>query len=269
MATRPAAFDMDPLPRTLAVDWSGARVHAAGKIWLAESCDGRLIRLENGRSREAVMTFLIEESKRDPRFIVGFDFAFSFPVWFCEQVGAKTVVDLWRHVGQTGEQWLALCGAPFWGRRGTTCLPAERRFRKTERDIARRVSGARPKSVFQIGGPGAVGTGSLRGMPILEALREAGFSIWPFDPPGWPMVVEIYPRALTGPVNKSSHDTRLRYVTKTFPNVSRRHVAAAGSCEDAFDAAVSALVMQRRIDELTNLAKAADRVDLLEGRIWY
>jgi predicted nuclease with RNAse H fold len=74
------------------------------------------------------------------------------------------------------------------------------------------------------------------------------------------MVAEIYPRALTGPVNKSSHDERLQYLTRTFPNLSRRQIAAAAACEDAFDAAVAALMMQRRIDELRNLAKAADPV---------
>jgi len=257
------------LPRIVAIDWSGDRVNAARKIWLAEAVDGELIRLENGRDRNGTTSWLMEESKRDPRLIVGLDFAFSFPLWFCKKLGAETVGDVWREVALDGEQWLALCRAPFWGRRGTTCLPIGQRFRRTEKDLALRCAEARPKSVFQISGPGAVGTGSLRGMPILDMLREAGFCIWPFDTPGWPTVIEIYPRALTGPVHKSSHEKRRQYLVKMFPHLSKRQVIAASSCEDAFDAAVSALVMQRRIDELTKLPKAADRCDLLEGRIWY
>jgi len=114
-----------------------------------------------------------------------------------------------------------------------------------------------------------VGTGSIRGMPILKTLREAGFSIWPFDPPGWPKVVEIYPRALTGPVNKSSRDERKKYLRAQFPELSKPFVTTASSCDDASDAAVSALVMHKRIDDLANLSQATDRCELLEGKIWY
>jgi len=123
--------------------------------------------------------------------------------------------------------------------------------------------------VFQIGGAGAVGTGSIRGMPILKTLREAGFSIWPFNPPGWPIVVEIYPRALTGPVNKSSRDARRTNLRTNFAKLSKRFLPVASSCEDAFDAVVSALVMHRRIDDLANLSQATDPCELLEGKIWY
>ena len=41
------------------------------------------------------------------------------------------------------------------------------------------LTSVRPKSTFQIGGAGAVGTGSLRGMPHLLTLREAGCAVWP------------------------------------------------------------------------------------------
>jgi catechol 2,3-dioxygenase-like lactoylglutathione lyase family enzyme len=61
---------------------------------------------------------------------------------------------------------------------------------------------------FQIGGAGAVGTGSLRGMQHLADLAHAGFSIWPFDRPGWPLAVEIYPRLFTPGVVKSRHRAR-------------------------------------------------------------
>ena len=260
---------MAVVSRVYAVDWSGDRVHAARKIWLAESRHGELVRLENGRSREAIADLFTEEAKRDPRFIVGFDFAFSFPLWFCERLKAKSVDAVWRHVVVECEQWVADCPLPFWGRRGTTCPPVSQQFRMTEREVTSRVTGARPKSVFQIAGPGAVGIGSLRGMPILPALQEAGFSIWPFSRPGWPRVIEIYPRALTGPVNKSSHEKRLQYLVDRFPRLSARHRADTTSCEDAFDAAVSALVMHQHLDELVHLGQATKPCDLLEGRIWY
>ena len=46
------------------------------------------------------------------------------------------------------------------------------------------VPGLSPKSIFQLAGPGAVGPGSLRGMPLLTTLRDRGFAVWPFDPVG-------------------------------------------------------------------------------------
>jgi hypothetical protein len=61
----------------------------------------------------------------------------------------------------------------------------------------RRTEGESPfaaKSVFQIGGAGAVGTGSVRGMPLLAALSADGFSVWPFEDASERMVIEIYPR---------------------------------------------------------------------------
>ncbi|MGH7258685.1 MAG: hypothetical protein ACREIM_09910 [Nitrospiraceae bacterium] len=256
-------------PRIFAIDWSGDCRNGRRKIWLAEVSRGELIRLENGRSREEIVRLLIEEAMKDARLIVGLDFAFSFPLWFCAKLGVKTAFDVWTQVAKEGERWLHSCSIPFWGRSGTKCPTEGQRFRKTELDCASNGSAARPKSVFQIGGAGAVGTGSIRGMPILKTLREAGFSIWPFDPPGCPTVVEIYPRALTGPVNKSSPDVRRTNLRTNFPQLSKRFVTVASSCEDAFDAAVSALVMHRRIDALVNLSQATDPCELLEGKIWW
>ncbi len=260
---------MDSLPRIFAIDWSGDRLNGWRKIWLAEVCRGELVRLENGRSREEIARLLIEEAMKDRRFVVGLDFAFSFPLWFCETLGVKTAFDVWAHVATDGEGWLHSCSIPFWGRSGTTCPTEGQRFRKTELDCAAHGSRIRPKSVFQIGGAGAVGTGSIRGMPILKILHEAGFSIWPFHRPGLPTVVEIYPRALTGPVNKSSRDARRTYLRAKFPELSKQFMTVAISCEDAFDAAVSALVMHKRVDNLAKFSQSTDPCELLEGRIWY
>jgi len=120
--------------------------------------------------------------------------------------------------------------------------------------------------VFQIGGAGAVGTGSIRGMPILGRLSAAGFSIWPFDPPGWPRLVEIYPRALTQRVHKSSQLDRTAYLAERFGTSSMLTLAA--STEDAFDAAVSALQMSLHASELASLPAYGSGLALLEGEIW-
>jgi predicted nuclease with RNAse H fold len=243
-------------PYVMAVDWSGrAGAGQAESIWVAEVSGGRLVDLRSGRGREDVIAYLIEAAGQHESLVVGLDFAFSLPAWWLREQGFATVRDLWAD----SERLLRDRPAPFWGAPGSLALPVERRFRRTEAAL-------RPaKSVFQLAGPGAVGVGSLRGMPHLLELSQR-FSFWPFDPPSSHQVLEIYPRALTGPVSKGRWRERHAYL--------ERHVAgmpylerAAGS-EDAFDAAVSALVMGANVESLAALRQAADPTELLEGRIW-
>ena len=88
----------------MAVDWSGARVGAERKIWLAEVRDRRLVRLECGRSREELTRHLVDEAGADPDLVVGLDFAFACPAWFARQHGAETVEDVWRATTDRGER---------------------------------------------------------------------------------------------------------------------------------------------------------------------
>ena len=258
------------VPRVLAVDWSGALTGERRKIWLAEARGGRLLRLECGRDREELVEHLIAERERDPALVVGLDFSFSLPHWFLEERGLASAPELWALVEDEGEIWLDACEPPFWGRPGTTRpeLPAGRSaLRRTEAELFA-VAGIRPKSTFQIQGAGSVGTGSLRGMPVLPQLQAAGFGVWPFDAPALPLVVEIWPRLLTGPVNKSSGDERATYLREHLGNQPSEFFQLAAGSEDAFDAALSALVMSLRADALTSLPELSDPTSRLEGRIW-
>lgn len=228
------------------------------------------IQLHAGRTRQELLGWLIENSTTHLKSsVIGFDFSFSLPASFSRQKGCCSAPELWKLIAQEGEGWLRASPSPFWGRPGKKRPPMapEEALRETERRI--NVDGIRPKSTFQIGGAGAAGTGSLRGMPLLLELRRAGFSIWPFDPPRLPMVVEIYPRLLTGAVRKSNAEERLRYLEgprfAALPKAVRR--AAAGS-EDAFDALVSALAMAEHAAEFCCLGQATEPVERLEGRIW-
>jgi hypothetical protein len=165
----------------VAVDWSGAAQGAATRIWLAHVVDGELVTLRNGRTRQQVVDDLVELRAHCPAgLVVGLDFSFSFPAWFVRARRCTTVDDMWRTATREGEDWLAECAPPFWGRPGRPRPPLDEHLRRAEKAIS--VGGISPKSVFQIGGAGAVGTGSIRGMPYLRQLRESGFSIWPFDP---------------------------------------------------------------------------------------
>lgn len=247
--------------RIIAVDWSGARVGAERRIWLAEAdteSPGRLVRLECGRSREQLAAHLMALPAHT---VIGLDFAFSFPAWYLDQLGLSTAEQLWAHVAVHGEDWLRACAPPLWGRKQRPRPDALDGFRRTEHSV--RKSGFAPKSIFQIGGAGSVGSGSIRGMPMLHELHAHGARIWPFDPPGWPRVLEIYPRMLTGAVVKSNAAARQAYLAAHYPGLPPI------ATEDAFDAAVSALQMLAHHADLETLPEEADGGLRREGRIWY
>lgn len=251
-----------------AVDWSGDARAARRRIRLARAVPGRLLEVRGGLDRDEVVAHVLDAAARRP-LVVGFDFSFALPAWFARAHGCADVAALWDLVTREGEDWLAGCRPPFWGRGRTprpSPDPARPAFRTTEAEA--RDAGLAPKSTFQIGGAGAVGTGSLRGMPHLARLRAAGAAIWPFDDAGPLTVVEIYPRIFTGAVVKRSAAARQAAVAGD-PRIPAALVADAVATEDAFDAALSALAMAEHLDELAGLG-AADPGDpaALEGALW-
>jgi hypothetical protein len=260
-------------PRIIAIDWSGRRGRDQARvIWLGEVVGGQLVRLESGRTRTEIVDLLIAEASRDPSLIVGLDFAFSVPAWYLHdrwlappalwaKLRSEALTPAMRRLGLA--RWLNEPEFPFWTTRESHALLAPgMEFRRTENEVRRR--GIQPKSVFQLVGAGQVGRGSLYGMQALDWLAASGFRIWPFDPPGFPLVVEIFPRLLTGPVRRNSEGERNRYLARV-PMASELRERAVRS-EDAFDAAVSALVMGRAVGEFVALSAEPDYG--LEGKIW-
>lgn len=259
----------DPPQRFFAVDWSGARRGAERRIWLAEVRDGVLVRLESGRSREEVVELLVAEAADDSRLVVGLDFAFSFPAWYLAHVGCESVEAFWRLVGRDGPVWSEALEAPFFDR-GSWHDDRNREFRdsspyrRTERELT-----PRPETVFKLVGQRQVGKASLTGMPALLRLRDAGFSIWPFDAPELPVAVEIYPRLFYGPrVRKQDASSRRELVESWAMDSPHDLVAAAVASDDAFDAATSALGLYRQRSRLVELEREADPAYQLEGRIF-
>jgi hypothetical protein len=106
-------------------------------------------------------------------------------------------------------------------------------------------------------------------MPLLHRLASAGATIWPFESGGWPLVVEIYPRLLTREVVKSSASAREAYLARAYPDLEPEPRQRAIRSEDAFDAAVAALVMAAWADDLVSLPPEPDPRVRLEGRIWH
>ncbi|WP_435581832.1 hypothetical protein [Amycolatopsis thermoflava] len=249
------------MARVVAVDWSGRAGPAQRRvIWVAEVAGGELVRLENGRSREEVVDWLIGTAT--PDLVVGLDFAFSLPAWYLRERGL-TARGLWAALAEESltplmrerglARWLAAPEPPFWTTGKAGLLPSQE-FRRTEE--AARAAGFPAKSVFQLVGAGQVGRGSLHGMRALHRLAGAGFRVWPFDPPRPPFVAEVYPRMFTGGVTKSDPAARARAVAGLPP--AFREIAA--STEDAFDAAMTALGMAA--------GRPGGAGDELEGGIW-
>jgi hypothetical protein len=246
--------------RVLAVDWSGSDTAARERIWVAEARAGQLVRLESGAGRD-VLHGLAEPGEHA---VVGVDFAFGFPAWFVRARGCAAIDEVWALAARDGEAWLAACEPPFWGRPERprpAVVEGQGQFRRCD------VDARSAKSVFQIGGAGAVGTGSIRGMAELDRLWRAGAGVWPFRS-GWPLLVEIYPRLLTGSVRKSRWRDRLAYLRERFGGLSTTMRERAAGSEDAFDAAVSALVMDAHRAELAALRPTTDPLERIEGRIW-
>jgi hypothetical protein len=252
----------------VAIDWSGRRTGERSHLWTAEAEAGTLLRLEAGRTRAEVVDDLVARAGDEPGVVVGFDFSFSLPAWFLDARGWPGARDLWDAAAHDGERWLHDCEAPFWGRPGRPRPKLAAHLRRTEARLAT-VGGIRPKSTFQVGGAGSVGTGSVRGFPVLARLQDAGYAIWPFDAPARPPVaVEIWPRTFTGPVVKSDAAARAAHLDAHLPRLDRELRARAVGSEDAFDAAVSAVVMSRHEPALRALPAPADRVARREGWVW-
>ena len=263
----------------IAVDWSGAKDEKGqlAGIWLAIAVSDSLVRLRNGLTRDEVIALLVKEIEAGGPLYIGLDFAFSFPQWFLHDHQLQSVNDLWQLAVSKGEEWLSGDTWPFWGRDKTEYkkrpedLKDHLRFRQTDEDHR----DSNIKSVFQIGGAGAVGTGSIRGLPGLTRLQKAGAAVWPFDvpKPDGPNVIEIFPRLFYGSaVTKSppvkSRDSRKHYLEKHFPCLERYWKDAMIGSDDAFDAGISALVMSAHAMKLQRLKRATQPPKSLEGEIW-
>jgi hypothetical protein len=298
---------LSSVERVVGVDWSGdqgpgQRRKIWAGVWTASPspATGGSVVLESGRTRVELVEWLVEMARETPRMVVGFDFTFGFPAWFMRELGIGSAPEFWQFVANgQGERWLHKdCeDGRFWGRAGSRRhgkKPAEfcgehahRMLRRAETALKVRaemtdplaiakIAGIAPKSVFQIGGAGAVGTASLRGMPGLLRLREAGFRIWPYDAPSVrkPLVVEIYTRLMTGAVTKSSEVARTEYLAKKrkesalYAGLPRGVLAKARGSEDAFDALVSAMVMVEHRWEFAGLKRTRDEVFRMEGHTW-
>jgi hypothetical protein len=228
-------------PTVIAIDWSGRQKKDQVHHIRSAVATSAGIEVWADLTREAVVDELLAHSAP---VVVGFDFAFGFPSWVAEWHQCSGP-DLWPIAAAGADEWLRDCPTPFFGRKGTT-RPRVELFRRCDAQL-------RAKSVFQIAGAGHVGTGSLRGMPLLRVLREAGFAIWPFDDAGDRTIIEIYPSRLRDIRHSVNLPRRLRAM---FVNDNTR------------DAVESACVMWEHRASFAELTAATDPVTRIEGEVW-
>jgi hypothetical protein len=119
-------------------------------------------------------------------------------------------------------------------------------------------------------GGGAVGSSTIRGMPVLRALREHGAAIWPFDAPGLVTVLELYPRVATGAVIKRDASARATWLAAhpAQSSLSPELVARAAGREDAFDALAAVLWLWAYRHDVARSGRTGDAARRLEGAIW-
>ena len=258
--------------RTIAIDWSGRKTGERQVIRVAEARDGKLVRIEGGRSRSEVIDHLISEKLRDPNLVAGFDFSFSLPAWFVLEQGCSTAPEFWRTAAKQGEDWLANCDEPFWGRAGHKRPPHDEQrpqLRKTDVETAAAAQprGLTPRSPFQISGAGSVGAATVRGLPCLARLHDAGFNIWPWHDVSPPAAIEIWTRIAIGDTVKSNSSGRIEAVAAD-RRIPKALKDAAAETEDAFDAATTAVWLSQHSEALLATRRSNSRIDRLEGKTW-
>ncbi len=218
----------------------------------SSSCDLKL-KTRNIPTRFEAVAFLhdvlAKHIEAGRRILLGFDFALGYPSGTARAAGLDISVDppwraMHRHLAQDGEPKpdnsnarfataatlnKAITGTshPFWGApkskiaptlnmtKGNFSAPESLPEHRLCEAWIRQSYAARPKSVWQLAGAGAVGSQSLLGIPVIDLLRQAhnGLKLWPFET-GFRqfdkeelhdttcLIAEVYPSTLSPDLNR-------------------------------------------------------------------
>ena len=238
----PGGPSVPPPDVYVGIDWSGDRRAADRphtKLWWAEADDaGVLVRLEPS-SRRAVRDELLAR-RSEPGLVVGIDAGFGYPAWFVEALGCEHGTEVWARAGEVAA-WAAARRPPFWGWAGSR-RPLDVELMRHTEALARQ-EGLVTRSVFQVGGPGSVGTGTIAVLDLLAELHQAGVAIWPFTSavPDRPVVAEVFPRVFARKVVKTDPSERAAHLAAIHPDLDPAWLGAASASDDAFDATLVAL----------------------------
>ena len=197
----------------IGIDWSGDKNNFQKGISVAECIKGnkvpQIVKPSDHKywTRTTLIEWLDKEIKSQ-RNLIGFDFAFSYPFYDrCSYFpGIKdspiNSEKLWKLIEDTntnvknfygGEIWASKTYGNFFNSPKLKGSYFASRRRCTERFAKKKILS--PSPTFNCVGPGAVGTGTLAGMRILNLLKNKT-KIWPFDELNFStktVIVEIFP----------------------------------------------------------------------------
>ena len=181
----------------IAVDWSGDKSKFQKGISVAQCPMGRyppkIIKPEDKYwSRSSLIKWLLKEVT-EKKTLIGFDFSFSYPFYDCFSYfpGIKdspiSPYKLWEKIDNINNKLANFYGGEIWSKEPYsnyynspnlkgTLYKSRRRF--TEIEAKNKIHS--PSPTFNCVGPGAVGTGSLAGMRVLNFLKNK-INIWPFN----------------------------------------------------------------------------------------
>jgi hypothetical protein len=158
-------------------------------------------------SRSSLIKWLLKEVT-EKKTLIGFDFSFAYPFYDCFSYfpGIKdspiSPYKLWKKIDNINNKLANFYGGGIWSEEPYsnyynspnlkgTLYKSRRRF--TEIEAKNKIHS--PSPTFNCVGPGAVGTGSLAGMRVLNFLKNE-INIWPFNNnilQKKSVVVEIFP----------------------------------------------------------------------------
>ena len=181
----------------IAVDWSGDKSKFQKGISVAQCPMGRyppkIIKPEDRYwSRSSLIKWLLKEVT-EKKTLIGFDFSFAYPFYDCFSYfpGIKdspiSPYKLWKKIDNINNKLANFYGGGIWSEEPYknyynspnlkgTLYKSRRRF--TEIEAKNKIHS--PSPTFNCVGPGAVGTGSLAGMRVLNVLKNK-INIWPFN----------------------------------------------------------------------------------------
>ena len=196
----------------IAIDWSGDKSKFQKGISVAQCPMGRyapkIIKAEDRYwSRSSLIKWLLKEVT-EKKTLIGFDFSFAYPFYDCFSYfpGIKdspiSPYKLWKKIDNINNKLANFYGGGIWSEEPYsnyynspnlkgTLYKSRRRF--TEIEAKNKIHS--PSPTFNCVGPGAVGTGSLAGMRVLNFLKNE-INIWPFNNnilQKKSVVVEIFP----------------------------------------------------------------------------
>ena len=185
----------------------------------------------------------------------------------CADLGSTTVDELWSLVGREGEGWLAECCRALLGAAGTSEARARRPTCGGPSGRSRWGASA-PRACSRSAAPARSGPARFAACPTCAGCATRGSRSGPSmsPPPGW--CSRSTPACSPGRSTRAAGHRRADYLAAAPWSVAPPFAASIIDSEDAFDAAISALVMHDHGADLAALRRATDPVGLLEGDVW-